>query len=548
MRAQQNYNIRSVQAMRTRRQWEAFAVGRRHVRGVRLAGRAMVLAAVAALSACAGTSPQGTAPSAMAGPVQVRPQRDWSDAVLYFVILDRWANGDGANDDKVDLGNPGGWHGGDLKGLTQQLDEIASLGATAIWITPVVKQIDYCPPSQAPVGIAVPGGWFEHCGFHGYWADDFTRLDPHFGSEADLKALVDAAHARGMKVLLDVVYNHVGYDASYTRDAATKGWIRTRPVECAEDALHCQVGGLPDLRTELPEVQDYLLAAHLGLAQRVGLDGFRLDTVKHVEHEFWRRHRAATRERLGPGFFLLAEVWGGSATVLEEYFADDEMDAGFDFTFKGSCESFVQGKGRTVAFASYLEKRHKVHQGHLLAHYLSSHDEPMALANLGGDKQAFKLCAALQMTSAGIPTIYYGEEVARGGSAWPLNRGDMPWGKRAVQPGKGLARDEDMRAYYRRLIELRRANPALSAGTFRKLSADSDLLVFERTDAASGNSVVVAINRGRTTITSVVDAPAAWGAKTRAIEALTGATVDVDLGRIAVTVPARTAAVFLQRT
>ena len=124
----------------------------------------------------------------------------------------------------------------------------------------------------------------------------------------------------------------------------------------------------------------------------------------------------------------------------------------------------------------------------------------------------------------------------------------MPWGKRAVQPGKGLARDEDMRAYYRRLIELRRANPALSAGTFRKLSADSDLLVFERTDAASGNSVVVAINRGRTTITSVVDAPAAWGAKTRAIEALSGATVDVDLGRIAVTVPARTAAVFLQRT
>lgn len=487
---------------------------------------------------------------AVAGAAWGQPAKfnPWGDEVLYFVLIDRFADGDPGNNPRVDLRNPGGWHGGDLKGLTQQLDEIASLGATAIWITPVVKQIDYCPPSQAPVGITVPGGWFEHCGFHGYWADDFTRLDPHFGSEADLKALVEAAHARGMKVLLDVVYNHVGYDASYTRDAATKGWIRTRPVECAEDALHCQVGGLPDLRTELPEVQDYLLAAHLGLAQRVGLDGFRLDTVKHVEHEFWRRHRAATRERLGPGFFLLAEVWGGSATVLEEYFADDEMDAGFDFTFKGSCESFVQGKGRTVAFASYLEKRHKVHQGHLLAHYLSSHDEPMALANLGGDKQAFKLCVALQMTSAGIPTIYYGEEVARGGSAWPLNRGDMPWGKRAVQPGKGLARDEDMRAYYRRLIELRRANPALSAGTFRKLSADSDLLVFERTDAASGNSVVVAINRGRTTITSVVDAPAAWGAKTRAIEALSGATVDVDLGRIAVTVPARTAAVFLQRT
>ena len=515
---------------------------------MRSAGLAALLACAVAIGGCATSSaPSATGGASAQGPVRVAPHRDWSDAVLYFVILDRYADGDGANDDKVDRNNPGGWHGGDFKGLTAQLDEIASLGATALWITPVVEQIEYCPPSQAPVGITVPGGWFEHCGFHGYWADDFTKLDPHFGTEAELKALVDAAHARGMKVLLDVVYNHVGYDASYLQDPATKDWIRSKPVECADEALRCQVGGLPDLRTEMPEVQDYLLAAHLGLAKRVGLDGFRLDTVKHVEHDFWRRHRQATRDQLGPGFFLLAEVWGGSATVLDEYFADDEMDAGFDFTFKGSCEAFVQGKGRTIAFSSYLEKRHKVRAGHLLAHYLSSHDEPMALANLGGDKDAFKLCVALQMTSLGIPTIYYGEEVARGGSSWPLNRGDMPWGKRAVLPGKGIARDEDMRAYYQRLIELRRENVALTGGGYKKLSADSDLLVFERSDAASGNSVVVAINRGKVPITSVVDAPRAWGATAKVTEALTGAAVSVDLGRIAVTVPPRTARVYVRK-
>ncbi len=476
--------------------------------------------------------------------VAVLPQRDWSDAVLYFVVLDRFADGDAANNAKVDRANPGGFHGGDLAGLTAQLDEIADLGATAIWITPVVEQIAFCPPAQPPTGVTVPGGWFEHCGFHGYWANNFQRLDPQFGSEQDLRSLVDAAHARGIKVLLDVVYNHAGYDADYLNDPATRGWFRTKPVECSADDLLCQVGGLPDLRTELPEVQDYLLDAHLGLASRTGLDGFRLDTVKHVEHEFWQRHRRETRERVGPDFYLLGEVWGGSATVLDEYFENDEMNAGFDFTFKGSCESFVQGKGRTIAFAAYLEKRHKVREGYQLAHYLSSHDEPMALHNLGGDLDAFRLCVALQMTSLGIPTIYYGEEVARQGSVWPLNRSDMPWGARDVLPGKGQKRDEALRGYYKRLIEIRRQNPALSRGAFRRLSSDGDLLVFERADAASGNTVVVAVNRGAAEATASVAAPSGWS---RALESLSGAELGVDGGMLTLVVPPRSAQVYVKQ-
>jgi alpha-amylase len=499
------------------------------------------LAALLALGGCAGT-PTGVAPGA-AGPVAVMPQRDWSDAVLYFVILDRFADGSGANNTNVDRNNPGGFHGGDLAGLTAQLDEIAELGATALWITPVARQIDYCPPAQPPTGVTVPGGWFEHCAFHGYWADDYQTLDPRFGTEAELKALVEAAHARGIKVLLDIVYNHVGYGARYLTEKP--GWFRTKPVDCAADPLTCQVGGLPDFRTELPEVQDYLLDAQLGLAARTGLDGFRLDTVKHVEHEFWQRHRRESRERVGPDFFLLAEVWGGSATVLDDYFAGDEMDAGFDFTFKGSCESFVQGKGRTIAFASYLEKRHRVRPGYHLAHYLSSHDEPMALHNLGGDLDAFRLCVALKMTSLGIPTIYYGEEVARDGSVWPLNRNDMPWGARAVLPGKGVKRDEDLRAYYRTLIETRRNNTALSRGAYRTLSSDGDLLVFERHDAEAGNAVIVAVNRGKTEARVAVEKPAAWNGAVG--EAVTGAAAVVDDGRLQVVVPPRQARVYVSR-
>ena len=137
-------------------------------------------------------------------------------------------------------------------------------------------------------------------------------------------------------------------------------------------------------RTEWPEVADYLMDAHLGLAARVGLDGFRLDTVKHVDHSFWQEHRRRTRDELGDGFFLVGEVWGGDAQSLDPWFSGDEMDAGFDFGFQGSVLAWVEGRGRTVAFDRYLKSRETVRDGHLLAHFLSSHDVPGALYQLQG--------------------------------------------------------------------------------------------------------------------------------------------------------------------
>jgi alpha-amylase len=509
------------------------------------ASLALLLTATGSITSCA-TAPTVPAPVATATPVTISPQRDWSDAIIYFVLIDRFADGDGANNARVQRSNPGAWHGGDLPGLRAQLDEIAALGATAIWINPVVKQIDTPVWAQGPPGSDWARG-FEHWPFHGYWADDFERLEPHFGTEAGLKALIEAAHARGIKVLLDVVYNHVGYGARYLGAAQTRHWIRTRQGDCTVDPLTCQVGGLPDLRTELPEVREHLFRAHLGLARRVGLDGFRLDTVKHVEHDFWRAHRARTRAELGAEFFLLGEVWGGSNEVLDEWFAPDEMDAGFDFSFKGSCQSFVEGKGRTVAFAAYLAKRQRLRAGYHLAHYLSSHDEPLALYELGNDVAKFKLCVALQMTSFGIPVIYYGEEVGRRGGAWPTNRGDMPWGARAVRPGRDARRDEALRAYYRRLIAVRRAHPALARGGFRALATDGDLLVFAREDGAARDAVIVAVNRGDQDASASVPLPAGWRAGD-VRETLSDARADVRERMLSVRVPARTAHVYAAET
>ncbi len=478
-------------------------------RALRTLGRhasALGVAALASLAGCSGTphpTPAAQPPSTSALPsiTTVTPQRDWADAILYFVVLDRFADGDATNNAGIDRSAKGAFHGGDLKGLTARLDEIADLGATALWITPVVKNI------PGPV----TGAGFPDWGYHGYWADDFLSLDPRFGTEADLKTLVAEAHRRGMKVLLDVVYNHAGYDARYLGDSRFKDWFRREDRgSCGEDDLTSCLAGLPDLKTELPEVADYLLNAQIGWAEKTGLDGFRLDTVKHVDHPFWQEHRKRTRERLGPNFFLIGEVWGADAQSLDPWFAGDEMDAGFDFSFQGSAIGFLEGRGRTAAFDRYLKSREKVRAGYLLSPYLSSHDVPGALSLLQGDIARFRLAALLQMTVSGLPMVYYGEEVARPGGVWPENRSDMPWGGRDILPGKGLSRNEALRADYKKLIGLRRAHPALSRGTYESVSSEGDLLLFLRRDAASNDVVVVAVNRGAAEATAKFSAPPQW--------------------------------------
>jgi len=473
----------------------------------------------AAQQPVASTPPPPEPAKAEAAPVAEpeKPGRRWADEILYFVVVDRFADGDATNNVKVDPRGKGAFHGGDLKGLTAQLDELSSLGVTALWVTPLVKNID---------GF-VTGAGFPDWGYHGYWADDFHQLDPRFGTEADLKGLVDAAHQRGIRVLLDVVYNHPGYNSRYLTQKP--GWLRSEERgTCGTDDITSCLSGLPDFKTEEPEVAKYLLDAQLAWAKKSGVDGFRLDTVKHVSHDFWKEHRRRTRAELGTDFFLLGELWGGDVQSLDPYFSGGEMDAGFDFSFQGSALSFVLGRGRTVAFDRYLQSRAKVREGYHLAHFLSSHDVDGALHLLQGDVARFRLAATLQLTTSGIPVIYYGEEVARPGGGWPANRSDMPWGKRAVKPGAGLQRDEKLREYYRKLIAVRRAHPSLSRGTHEALSTEGDVYVFLRHDAASGDAVVVAVNRGTSRATVSVPWPQSWRGATEAEDLLNGGRMAAD--------------------
>lgn len=487
----------------------------------------------APVSTAASVAPTASVDSAL--------YQDWAKRVIYFVVLDRFADGDAKNNTHLERKNPGGFHGGDLKGLIANLDEIASLGATALWITPINQQSDYFPWNGGAPGSGWERKQFQHSSFHGYWANDFTKIDPRFGTEEQLKQLVEEAHKRGIKVLLDIVYNHPGYDATFPKD-----WLNTNLKDCdGDEDVRCSLAGLPDFKTENPAVRKYLMDAHIGLAKRVGLDGFRLDTVKHVEHDFWQEHRKRTRAELGDQFFLIGEIWGGEYVGLDDWFKNDEMDAGFDFSFRGSCMAFVEQRGRAFGFARYLEKRHKVRAGYQLSHFMSSHDEPMTLAELKNDKTKFRLCVAAQMTSFGIPMVYYGEEVARGGSFWPTNRNDMPWGNKNILPGKGVKRDESLRAYYQQLIEIRKQNPALSVGTTKLLSnKDDELVVYAREDKQSGNTVVVALNRTDKPIKMSVAAPEAF-LKGTPKALLAKASVSVKDGQLDASIAKESAQIFV---
>lgn len=483
------------------------------------------------VSGCAGTPPAAVVGlPGQDGPVAVTPQQSWDDAILYFVILDRWADGDPRNNQDVDLSGKGTFYGGDLAGLIANLDEIADLGCTAIWITPVVQQI---PGFVSGVG-------FPDWGYHGYWADDFHAIDPRFGTEAQLAELVRQCHARGMKVLLDVVYNHAGYGSRYLQEKG-RAWLRFGS-ECGDDDLTMCLSGLPDFKTENPEVREYLLSAHLGLAARTGLDGFRLDTVKHVEHDFWDLHRTRTRAELGEDFFLIGEVWGGDQDSLDPWFEPDQMDAGLDFSFQGSALGFVMGRGRPVAFNRYLDQREEVREGYLLSHYLSSHDTDGAILTLDGDVEGFKLCVALMMTARGIPCVFYGEEVGRFIGTWPDNRTPMPWGDRDVLPGAGLERDEDLRAYYQRLIAIRRAHPSLWRGERQGLDFGRDHLVFQRLDAETGDLLLVAVNRGTERADTTVPLPAGW--EHGAVDLVGGARQPAAGQVLEIAIPARAALIL----
>lgn len=460
---------------------------------------------------------------------------DWRDEVIYQVLVDRFANGSPANDWRVNRQSLARYQGGDWQGLIDHLDYFKSLGVTTLWISPIVRNVD------TDAGID---------GYHGYWASDLAELNPHFGDLATLRRFVSEAHAKGLRVVLDIVTNHMGqmfyydinqngrpddniygggvnsgfqnpggssspltrvseYDPDYnSRDviqsytslgpagaapvrfismpdifrtpprcegsrswqcilASPEGYHRRGRIVAYDNVDHQpgdQVmlgdfpGGLKDVATERQDVRDAMVEAYARWVELTDLDGFRIDTLKHVEHGFWSDFAPRVRQRLAARgknrFFMFGEAFDGDDQLIASYTRPGEMDSVFYFSQKFRLYRDVfQCEGPTTQLEGLLTDRMRNYNqspqeggagappSQLLVNFFDNHDVPRFLAGIldedpnscpagrvrSDDDRARllkKMHAALafMFTQDGLPCIYYGTEQQMRGGNDPSNR------------------------------------------------------------------------------------------------------------------------------
>jgi len=306
-------------------------------------------------------------------------QSVWQDQIIYFIFTDRFANGDRKNDFNVKPGDPWAYHGGDLQGVIDKLDYIKDLGATTIWITPPMDNRDNA--FKADFG---GGKMQEIWGYHGYWTKNFYAVDEHLGSMAKMKELVNKAHEKGIKVLLDIVFNHLDYDHEFAKDRKNpngkyyqwfnhNGKIQDSEWNDPWKVENGDLAELPDLNQKNEEVYRYLLDASKWWIKQTGADGFRLDTVKHVGHDFWKRYARDIKAFAGPDFLLLGEVYDGRPEVNASYIKDG-LDSTFDFPFYYAIKD-VFGQEKSMRQIGKLFEKDSVYPNpQMLSPFIDNHD------------------------------------------------------------------------------------------------------------------------------------------------------------------------------
>ena len=386
--------------------------------------------------------------------------------LIYFIMTDRFYNGDKSNDKDVDSSNPKAYHGGDIKGIIEKLDYIKSIGTTAIWLTPVVEN--------------------ENGGYHGYWTKDFYKVDPHLGTLEDLQTLVKEAHKRDIKVVLDYVVNHTGYKTNWLSDGKHNDWFHPEmPISDFNDKEQCEKGwlcGLPDLNQENLEVKDYLITNTLWWIENTGIDGMRLDTVKHVSTNFWKDFSRAIKDKY-PKFYLLGEVWSDDVSYLQNYISSG-IDGVTNYSLFNGMKNAFKTSGSTNSLVTAIENEGKFTNPTLNGIFIDNHDNKRFISDAGENSEAYlRLALAFEMTYPSIPVIYYGTEIAMEGGDDPDNRRDMEWQK--IDNSNTLS-------FCKKLAALRTTVPAFKSSEIKVLDYDSNYLVYLR--GKDKNSVVVAMN------------------------------------------------------
>ncbi len=428
---------------------------------------------------------------------------DWDEAIIYFTLTDRFYDGNSGNNDAYGIGdyNTGelggsSYHGGDFAGLTQKLDYLKEMGVNTIWITPIVEN---------NVEVIVEGTNIKSYGYHGYWASDFEKLNEHLGTEEELSTLVKELHNRDMKLMVDVVLNHTGYNTPsnnitdyFNNKISGKKMLRDSSNTIPGHEVLGGLAGLPDFVTEDAEVRDLLIEWQTSWVSKYDIDYFRVDTVKHVEDTTWAAFKNAL-VKIDPEFKMIGEQAGAGYATTGGKLGNGLMDSLLDFDFNDKALDFVTGKMSEIE--SFMQGRNAgIDNTATMGSFLGSHDEDGFLYRLETERNmskedsydAMKLAASLQITAKGQPVIYYGEEIGlTGANNYPYqdNRYDFDW---------SLVNDENtMLTHYKTLLDIRGEYSDVFAKGDRTSVAVSDEKgydVFQR--SYEDTTVVVALQSG----------------------------------------------------
>ncbi|WP_240415525.1 alpha-glycosidase [Paenibacillus periandrae] len=395
---------------------------------------------------------------------------EWAKrAVFYQIFPERFANGNPS----INPAHTERWggkptyensFGGDLQGIMDHLDYLQDLGITALYLTPV----------------------FEAPSNHKYDIVDYKKVDPHFGTNALLRELVQACHLKGIKVMLDAVFNHCSEQFPPFQDVLKKGmksqyasWFHINSYPLAtKDGIPSYdtfgfYGHMPKLNTSNPAVKKYLLEVAEYWVKEVGIDGWRLDVANEIDHYFWREFRDVVKAA-NPNAYIVGEVWNDSLKWL----LGDQFDSVMNYPFSNKLlEFFSDSRMDGFDFATSISGlliRYPQQTNEVIFNLLCSHDTPRVMDRVGFNKRRLKLCVVFLLTFMGTPCIFYGDEIGLTGGEDPDCRKCMEWDE--------AKQDRELFDFYKLLIALRRKHEVLVSGSFRFLRAEHGdrRIIYER--------------------------------------------------------------------
>jgi pullulanase len=470
---------------------------------------------------------------------------DWDESIIYFMLTDRFFDGDSSNNDpyglNYDTTDRGTYQGGDFKGITEKLDYLDELGVNTIWISPIVENVKH--------NVRYKDGDPSYYGYHGYWASNFGELNPHFGTMEDFHNLIDSAHERGIKIMVDVVLNHSGYGlkdidgqvtnppAGYPTDEerSTYSNLLRQGSNVGSDEVVGELSGLPDFKTEDPEVRQTIIDWQTDWIEKATtnsgntIDYFRVDTVKHVEDATWMAFKNAITEKM-PKHKMIGEAWGASANDDYGYLESGMMDSLLDFDFNNIAHSFVNGN-LNAANDALIKRNAKIDNTATLGQFLGSHDENGFLFDAGNDEGKLKVAASLQATAKGQPVIYYGEELGQSGeNNYPQydNRYDLAWDQ---------VEGNDVLEHYKKILNFRGDHSEVFAKGERTTIAGSDsdqFLLFARKHGDEAAYIGLNIADAAKEVTLTVDS-----ADAVVTDHYSGETYTATAGKVTLPIPSK---------